>query len=105
MGFTDRSRYLDEMLRPYVFDRAGNSTNVVLVDGRIAGVWDVTPEPTPRVLVRMLVSTDPIWVSIIEERAAALGAFWFDEPADVTFVGDMVPLTERTAGSIMKPLR
>ena len=105
MGFTDRSRYLDEMLRPYVFDRAGNSTNVVLVDGRIAGVWDVTPEPTPRVLIRMLVATDPIWVSIIEERAAALGTFWFDEPADVAFVGDMVPLTERTAGSIMKPLR
>jgi hypothetical protein len=105
MGFTDRSRYLDDMLRPYVFDRAGNSTNVVLVDGRIAGVWDVASEPAPRVLVRMLVSIDPMWVALIEERAAALGEFWFDQASEVAFVGEMTPLTERTAGSIMKPLR
>jgi hypothetical protein len=105
MGYTNRDRYLDDSLRPYVFDRSGNATNVVLVDGRIAGVWDVTDDPTPHVLVRMFEVDDPMIMRLIEERAASLGRFWYETEADVRFVDEMVPLTERTAGTVMKPLR
>jgi hypothetical protein len=31
-------------LHNFVYDRSGNATSVVLVDGRIAGVWDVIVE-------------------------------------------------------------
>ncbi len=41
MAHTDRSRYLAEAHRPLVIDRMGNVTNVVLVGGRVAGIWDV----------------------------------------------------------------
>ena len=36
----DRSRYLPERWHDRVIDRGGNSTNTVLVDGEVAGVWD-----------------------------------------------------------------
>jgi hypothetical protein len=105
MGYTNRDRYLDEPLRPFVFDRSGNATNVLLIDGRIAGVWDVTDDPSPHVLVHLFATGDPMIQRLIEEQAASLGEFWYDEAADVRFVDEMVPLTERTAGTVMKPLR
>ncbi|MFQ5919167.1 MAG: winged helix DNA-binding domain-containing protein [Thermoplasmata archaeon] len=36
----DRSRYLPQRCQDRVVDRGGNSTNVILVDGQVAGVWD-----------------------------------------------------------------
>lgn len=36
----DRSRYLAERWRDRVIDRGGNSTNVILMDGKASGVWD-----------------------------------------------------------------
>lgn len=37
----DRSRFIPEHLLPFVYDRDGNATSVVLVDGRPAGVWNL----------------------------------------------------------------
>lgn len=36
----DRSRYLDRRWKDRVIDRGGNSTNVILKDGMVVGVWD-----------------------------------------------------------------
>lgn len=40
MAHADRSRYIPAAWRENVVDRGGNTTNVVLRDGRVAGVWD-----------------------------------------------------------------
>jgi prepilin-type processing-associated H-X9-DG protein len=40
MAHADRSRFLDGPWRTCVVDPHGNTTNVLLVDGRVAGVWD-----------------------------------------------------------------
>jgi hypothetical protein len=40
MSHRDRTRYLDGKHEPFVVDRMGNVTNVVLRGGRIAGIWD-----------------------------------------------------------------
>jgi hypothetical protein len=41
MGFRRRTRLLDRDRQDFVYDRGGNATSVALVNGRIAGVWDV----------------------------------------------------------------
>jgi hypothetical protein len=41
MGFRRRARLLDADRQDFVYDRGGNATSLALVDGRIAGVWDV----------------------------------------------------------------
>ncbi|NQV06827.1 winged helix DNA-binding domain-containing protein [bacterium] len=41
VGYRDRSRFIDPDHMPYVYDRSGNATSVVLVDGSVAGVWDL----------------------------------------------------------------
>ncbi|HLB63099.1 MAG TPA: crosslink repair DNA glycosylase YcaQ family protein [Actinomycetota bacterium] len=35
----DRSRIVDDDRLPFVYDRGGNATSVIVVDGRAAGVW------------------------------------------------------------------
>ncbi|OFW67724.1 MAG: hypothetical protein A2Z12_01720 [Actinobacteria bacterium RBG_16_68_21] len=37
----DRSRFVPESLLPFVYDRDGNATSVVLVNGEPAGVWNL----------------------------------------------------------------
>lgn len=41
MGYKDRERYLDNEYYNFVFDRSGNATSTILVDGRVTGVWDI----------------------------------------------------------------
>ena len=50
MGFKERDRYLGSCDYHMVFDRSGNATSVILVDGEVAGIWDQTHEgPTVKV--------------------------------------------------------
>ena len=88
-----------------MFDRAGNATSAVLVDGRIVGVWDVAKGPEPGVSVHLFAEQAAALRDLVEARAAALGRFWFDAEAPVTFEPHMKPLTERPAGSFTHPLR
>ncbi len=46
MGYRQRDRLLDPRQRDLVYDRGGNATSSVLVDGVIVGVWDVSDVPT-----------------------------------------------------------
>ena len=47
MGYKERDRYLDQKYYDYIFDRSGNATNSIIVDGVISGVWDVYEKPKP----------------------------------------------------------
>ncbi len=49
MGYKERERYLDNQHYNLVFDRSGNSTSTILVEGRVAGVWDFSDKPRPTV--------------------------------------------------------
>ena len=44
MGYCDRERYVDSHLYEYIFDNSGNATNVVLVNGRVGGIWDYSAD-------------------------------------------------------------
>ncbi len=105
MGYRRRGRFIDDEHRPFVFDTAGRATSAVLIDGRVAGVWDTETEPVPRVLLHLFGETRAGWISAIADLAEATGRFIQQEEVDVTFLPRMRPLTERTAGAVFKPLR
>jgi len=105
MGYRERARWLDEARAPWVFDRAGNATNVILVDGRAAGVWDVAPTGEPGVKVFLFEDPPRQVLDTIQAEARQLGRFILERDVSVRQVREMVPLPQRNAGGFMSPLR
>lgn len=102
MGCRDRARLMDADHEALVYDRGGNATSVVLQDGRITGVWDLTESPTRSGRVMLF---DP--ASAVKRRVldvvAETGAFWFGHSIPVREYVQMVPFGQRT-GVMCKPL-
>lgn len=103
-GYTRRERFVDQAARPYVFDRAGHATAVVMVDGRVAGVWD-TVARTSQVLVHLFSAPDATLRAAVDEAAARMGALLFGGDASVRWQTSMPPLGARPGGSVTHPLR
>ncbi len=105
MGYARKDRFVSDALRPYVFDRTGNATSTVLVNGGVVGVWDVAPEPEPQVLLHIAVDVEGDIDELIEERAVQAGVDAVGESVGVVRVRTMTPLATRAAGSFAHPLR
>ena len=105
MGYADRSRLLADEARPFVFDRSNNATSVVLVDGRIAGLWDIAERPEPAVLVHLFEGVPRPVRDAIHARAASAGEFRFDAETRVEFVANVEQLADRPAAAVARPLR
>lgn len=105
MGYKKRERYLDEEHTDWVFDRGGNATSTILVDGRVIGVWDVEEKARPTVKLHLLHGIDGELLSGIRASASRLGRFITGYDVEVREVDHMVPLTERNAGGFLAPLK
>ncbi len=105
MGYKERERYLDRKFYDYIFDRSGNSTNTILVDGKISGVWDVYEKPVPIIKLYFLTSQEQQIMKKTKKKAKELGKFITDDEVKTKVCKKMVPLPKRTAGSMMTPLR
>ena len=106
MGYRRRGRFLQDADRPFVFDAAGRATSVVMLDGRIAGVWDFDDTHAPRILVHLFAETSATWLNAICEQAALASRFiWEADDVPVVLVPRMRPLAARTPGAVYKPLR
>jgi hypothetical protein len=105
MGYKERGRYLDNEHRDLVFDRSGNSTSTILVDGRVAGIWDISQGPESTVKLFLFGKPDRGLFRVVESRARAMGQFMEDKAVVVEMCDGMVPLTQRNAGGFMSPLR
>ncbi len=105
MGYRERGRWLDEARTAWVFDRAGNATNAILVEGRAAGVWDVVSTGEPGVKLFLFEATPGRVLDAIQAEAQRLGRFVLERDASVRQVREMAPLTQRNAGGFMSPLR
>jgi hypothetical protein len=103
MGFRGRGRLLDNALHNFVYDRSGNATSAVLVDGRIAGVWDVIVERNEARFHPFGTLTTAVEERIRAELAE-MGAFMTGSAITVRRVDRMTPLTDRSAGWVRKPL-
>lgn len=101
MGFKRRERYLGPEYYDTVFDRSGNVTSTVLLNGRIIGVWDCAE--VMKIHLFQKVGGD------IEHRiytgARQLGRFITGKEMEVKPVASMTPLKQRNTGAFMSPLK
>lgn len=105
MGYKDRERYIEINNYEYVFDRSGNVTSAILLDGRIIGVWDVTEKPDPMVKVLFFSKIDENILDKAYKEAYRIGEFIMEKEVQIKECKQMIPLTKRTAGGFMTPLK
>jgi hypothetical protein len=105
MGFKDRQRFLDAARSPWIYDRSGNATKSILVNGQIAGVWDWVDQEEPEVKFYLFKSAGADKKKIINSKAARLGHFIFDKEPRIRECNSMIPLNQRTMGGFMSPLK
>jgi len=102
MGYKIRERYLYQKYYNYVFDRSGNATFSILLNGNIIGVWDVI-ESYVKIFIFQEINNEIL--QEIHKKAKKIGTFFLGKNVKVKECKSMVPLTERTAGSVMSTLK
>ena len=110
IGYADRSRFIDDVARPYVFDASHNAAPVVLVDGRIVAVWDVaraspTVGDSAEALLFAVAPIDAQAAELIELGLARVTAPVSGGALRVRHVAAMRSLASRPVGSFAHPLR
>ena len=105
MGYKERGRLLDPGCEPFVFDRTGNATSVILVDGRVRGVWDYKVMKDPEVKVHWFEKPSAAVRKRAEDLARDRGRFLSGRDVEVRTCRRMTPLARRTAGGFMSPLK
>jgi len=104
MGYYDRQRYVDDNLQEYIVDNSGNVTNVVLVNGRVAGVWDCSMEDEYDFKLHLFDYQLAAIGDVIRSRARRLGKFLTGHDVRLRQHDKMVPLNKQPAGAFMSPL-
>ncbi|MFX1328316.1 MAG: DNA glycosylase AlkZ-like family protein [Promethearchaeota archaeon] len=105
MGYKERERYVNIHNYNKIFDRSGNIAATIFLDGIVIGVWDTEEKPKPTIKFHLF---DPIEKNLLEElysKAIKIGEFYFDKKTEIKECPSMIPLTERTAGGFMSPLK
>jgi hypothetical protein len=108
MGHRDRGRFLDQARRPWVFDRSGNATSTILIDGRVAGVWDFEQTHGAHEAALKLFFFDGVGQAVrdrVFQEGESVGHFIAGRHVPIEECQTMTPLTQRTAGSMMSPLK
>ena len=49
MGYKNRERFINPDIYEFVFDRSGNATTTILLNGVVIGIWDFETKPKPKV--------------------------------------------------------
>ncbi len=105
MGYKDRERYLDKKYNDYIFDRSGNGVATIMVDGNIVGVWDFEEKPKALVKFYLFKKVLKDSKSEIRKKAQEIGTFIAESDVKVKECKRMKPLSKRTAGGFMSPLK
>ena len=105
MGYKDRERYIELKNYEYVFDRSGNITSTVLLDGKVIGVWDVAEKPDPIIKILFFSKIDEKVLEKAYKEAYRIGEFIMEKKIEIKECNQMIPLTKRTAGGFMTPLK
>ncbi|MFX0089788.1 MAG: winged helix DNA-binding domain-containing protein [Candidatus Hodarchaeota archaeon] len=105
MGYKERKRYLDHKHFDNVFDRSGNATSTIVLNGRVVGIWDIIEGKDPLIKLFFFEDVEETILSIIHAEAKRIGRFISDREVKIKECEDMIPLTKRTAGAFMTPLR
>jgi hypothetical protein len=102
----DRSRFLSEEVAPFVYDRDGNATSVVLDQGEVAGVWSLGPDD-----VRLEIRVAPFdrftprqWAAI-QEEAKLIGGLAGSKEVVVQRCKEPRSLIDGPRNLFLRPLR
>jgi hypothetical protein len=105
MGYKERERFLSYQHYDKVLDRSGNATSTILLDGKVVGVWDFTADKKPFVKILLFEQVENSILNEIYSKAQKIGRFIADKEVTVKECDSMIPLTRRTAGGFMSPLK
>ena len=105
MGYSERQRYIDDNLYDYIFDKSGNATNVVLVNGRAAGVWDFKDGDEGSFKLYLFDYQLAATGDRVRSQARRLAELLAGREIRVRQCEKMVPLTRQAAGAILSPLK
>jgi len=104
-GYKDRDRYLSQEHYGYIFDRSGNVTSTILVNGRIIGIWDFFEDKEAVVKLFFFNKVKDSVLNEIYIKTNKIGKFIADKEVIIKECNFMVPLVERTMGGFMSPLK
>ena len=105
MGYKNRERYVDFNKYNYIFDRSGNATQVILQDGFVIGIWDIILKPKPLCKLYFLEEIDDNTLKKVNSTAKELSKFITGKELEIHICKYMIPLTEKTMGGFMSPLK
>jgi hypothetical protein len=105
MGYKNRGRYIDSKIYDFAFDRSGNATTVILKNGIVIGIWDFQSKPEPIIKVLFFERESKDILQEVFENARKIGEFLLEEEVKVKQCNNPIPLTKRTAGTFMRPLK
>jgi hypothetical protein len=105
MGYKERDRYLDPERYHNVFDRSGNATSTILLDGKAFGVWGFAEDKIPSIKLSLFEKVEESVLNEIYLKAQKMGEFIAEKEVQVQECSSMVPLTRRTAGGVLSPLK
>ncbi len=105
MGYKDRSRYLQPEYFPYIYDRGGNATSTILVNGEVKGVWDYKSGKGRSLKMHWFQEPGERILDITRNKAMELGEFIFGGDLEICCCRLMTPLSQRTLGGFMSPLK
>lgn len=105
MGYKERERYINSKNYNEMFDRSGNATSAIFLDGEAVGVWDIEDKPEPTIKYYLFHSIEKDLINELHSKAKKIGKFYFDEEVQIKECESIIPLTERNAGGFMTPLK
>jgi len=105
MGYKEHERCLNPKYYYYVFDRSGNATSTILLNGEVIGVWDIAEKAEPLIKLFLFEEAEKTVLNDIRIMAKKIGKFIVDGEVQIKECTSMVPLTRRTAGGVMSPLK
>ena len=105
VGYKNRNRYIHQENSDRVFDRSGNATSTILLDGKVASVWDFEDREEPVVKLFLFREAEPDTMERIRAEAHRIGEFISGDKVHLKLCRSMVPLTKRPAGGMMSPLK
>ncbi len=105
MGYKNRKRFINDDIYDFVFDRSGNATTTILLNGVVIGLWDFQAKPEPTVKILLFEKTTKDLLIDIKERARLIGEFIFEQDVKIQECSNPEPLSKRSAGTFMRPLK
>ncbi len=105
MGYKNRERYVKQEYYNYIYDRSGNATNSILVNGKVTGIWDFVGSKEQVIKIHFMEKAEEGIHGKIQLQAEKTGEFIFDEKVPVIEWKGMEVLKGRTPGDVQAPLK